>query len=293
MELLQGAIELHAHSGPDLFPRLFDHVGLAKSCKEYGFRAVVFKSQNQGSADRLPFVRQLVDGIDLFGGIVLNYSVGGLNPWAVDAAIGFGARVIWMPTADAYHHVQYFRSGGGGVNPLPKAANMPKWKADAAGIPVLDESGKLLPVVYDILDLIAAKNLALSAGHLSVPEVDAVITAARERGIQRIFVDHPNLTFTRAPMEMQEKWARLGAYMVYCFAEISPKFYSLSVAEMVANIRRLGPDHVILASDTGQIANPPPAECLRIFVQLLLEAGMKPEEIRTMIQSNPAQLLYD
>lgn len=293
LELLQGAIELHTHSAPDLFPRLYDHAELARACRDYGLRAVVLKSQNQGSADRVTFVRQLVDGIDIFGGIVLNYSVGALNPWAVDAAIGFGAKVVWMPTADAHHHIQYFRTGGAGVNPLPKATNLPRFKQQAEGIRILDDGGQLRPEVHDILDLVSAAGIALSAGHLSVPETDALITAARQAGIRRLFVDHPNLTFTRVPMEMQEKWAEQGAFMVYCFAEFSPKFYSLSVAEMAANIRRLGAGHVIMASDTGQIANPPPPECLRLFVQLLLEQGIKPEEIHTMLHEHPAQLLYD
>ena len=85
LELLKGAIELHVHTAPDLFPRLQNHAEFVQMAKQAGYRAVVIKSQNMGSADRVPFIRMLVPGIDVFGSITLNYSVGGLNPFAVSA----------------------------------------------------------------------------------------------------------------------------------------------------------------------------------------------------------------
>jgi hypothetical protein len=80
--------------------------------------------------------------------------------------------------------------------------------------------------------------------------------------------------------------------MVYIFGEFSPNFFSITPKEFSANIRSLGPENVVLASDTGYLAGPAPAEALRIVVQLLLENGFKEQEIETMLKVNPTQLIY-
>ena len=290
-DILQGAVEMHAHSGPDNFPRLLDHVELAQQARDYGFKGIVIKSQTMGSADRVPFIKQLVPGIDIFGGLVLNYAVGGLNPFAVEAAIKFGARVVWMPTGDAANHIAFF-SKGSGVDPMSKNANLPAFRKAAKGITVLDENGKLLPVVFDILDLIANANICLSLGHLTIAEMQLVLDEALKRGVTKIVVDHPNLFFTKIPMDIQKEMTGRGVKMVYCYAEFSPNFFSLTPREFAENIKLLGSENVILATDTGQIGNTTPAEAMRIMVQLMLENGLTEKDIETMIKVNPTCLIY-
>jgi hypothetical protein len=290
-EILKGAVEIHAHSGPDNFPRLYDHVQLAQEALEYGFKGIVLKSQTMGSADRVPFVKQLVPGIDIFGGLVLNYAVGGLNPFAVEAALRFGARIVWLPTGDAANHIGYFTKGSG-VDPMSKDPSLPAFRRQAKGISVLGDDGKLVPTVYDILDLIAKANVCLSLGHLSIPEMQMVIPEALKRGIRKLIVDHPNLFFTKVPMDIQKEMVSKGLKMCYLYAEFSPAFYSLSPKEFTENIKVLGADNVVLGSDTGQIGNTTPAEAIRIMVQLLMENGLKEQEIDTMIKTNPTYLIY-
>jgi hypothetical protein len=290
-ELLKGAVEIHAHSSPDNFPRIYDHVELAKEARDYGFKGIVLKSQTMGSADRVPFIRQLVPGIDIFGGVVLNYAVGGLNPFAVEAQIRFGARIVWMPTGDAAHHISYFAKAAG-VDPMRKDASLPAFRRLAQGITVFDDQHKLLPAVFDILDVIAQANICLSLGHLSVVEMEALIPEAIKRGVKKLVVDHPNLVFTKIPIDVQKEMVRKGAKMVYIFGEFSPNFYSITPKEFAANIRLLGTENVVLASDTGYLAGPTPAEAMRIVVQLLLENGFKEQEMETMLKVNPTHLIY-
>ena len=290
-ELLKGAVEIHAHSSPDNFPRIFDHVELAKEAREYGFKGIVLKSQTMGSADRVPFIRQLVSGIDIFGGLVLNYAVGGLNPFAVEAQVRFGARIIWMPTGDAANHIAYFAKASG-VDPMSKNASMPEFRRQAQGITVFNEQNRLLPAVFDIMDLIAQADICLSLGHLSVMEMQALIPEAIKRGIKKIVIDHPNLVFTKIPIATQKEMVNKGVKMVYIFGEFSPNFYSITPKEFAANIRCLGSENVVLASDTGYLAGPTPAEAMRIVVQLLLENGFKEQEIETMVKTNPTHLIY-
>src|SRR6266849_2466929 len=101
---LSGVIDIHVHSDPDSVPRSIDAIDLARLAKQRGMRGLVLKSHYEPTATLAYAVRKAVPGIEIFGGIDLNLTVGGLNPAAVErmASIKGGwGRVIWMPTFDA------------------------------------------------------------------------------------------------------------------------------------------------------------------------------------------------
>jgi hypothetical protein len=293
LELLKGAIELHVHSSPDLFPRLVDHVDVARLGKEVGYRAIVLKSQNMGTADRVPFVRMVVPGIDIFGSITLNYSVGGINPFAVNAALGFGAKVVWLPTIDARHHMKFFGGLGGFGSAIKTEKKLPNFYKNAKGLTILSEEGKLLPEVRDILDLVAASNVLLGFGHLSTEEWFALAKGCQEAGIKKMMIDHPNIPFTKIPVDTQIQLTQLGVKMNYIAGEISPRFYCISPKELAANIKKLGPKNVVISTDGGQPSNPNPIELMRLYVQMLLEEGLSFDEVKTMLHENPASFIYE
>jgi hypothetical protein len=132
-ELLRGAIDLHTHSAPSFFDRLLDDVGLAEQARAAGMRAVLYKAHEQDTTGRAALVRRAVPGIQAFGGVVLNHAVGGLNPAAVDASIKLGARMVWMPTMSAQHHVGFF----GGSHFGPRMPARPSAPAGSPGGPAV------------------------------------------------------------------------------------------------------------------------------------------------------------
>ncbi len=81
---IAGAIDLHVHSGPDVFGRGFLDVEVARAAKRAGMRGLVLKNHVTSTADRAYLVMQQVPGLEVFGGIVLNGAVGGINPQAVE-----------------------------------------------------------------------------------------------------------------------------------------------------------------------------------------------------------------
>ena len=107
-ELIRGVIDMHLHAAPCLFDRPFDEIEIATEARDAGYRGLVLKSIFSMNADRVELVRKVVPGIELFGSIVFNHTVGGLNPSAMRAAIGFGAKVAWLPTVHAQRHVEFF-----------------------------------------------------------------------------------------------------------------------------------------------------------------------------------------
>ena len=57
-KLLEGSIDVHIHSAPDIFPRIMNDVDLALSAKQEGMRAILIKSHVVITADRAEIASQ-------------------------------------------------------------------------------------------------------------------------------------------------------------------------------------------------------------------------------------------
>jgi Family of unknown function (DUF6282) len=79
LELMKGAIEIHVHPGPSLFPRSVNDRELAEQARNRGMRAVVLKAHEESTVSRAKIANDGVEGISIFGSIVLNMYVGGLT----------------------------------------------------------------------------------------------------------------------------------------------------------------------------------------------------------------------
>ena len=287
LALMQGAIDMHIHSAPSLFPRLVDHVEVAEAARNYGMRAVVLKEHHGYTSDRMYFVRKLVNGIEVYGGVVLNNAVGGINPFAVDAAIKLGAKIVWFPTLSSKNHLD--QMGAPEFGKSMKQAGKSKLKEKP--ITVFNESGKLIPEVYEVIDLIADADIMLATGHLSIPEAKAVIQTAKERNVKRLYVNHPEYIIN-GTIEEQKELADLGAFIEHLAIFMYPMWPTKAgVDGIVEMIKAVGPEKTILATDLGQVHNPPPAEGLRMFLRVLLEKGIPFDHLEKMVKDNPRFLL--
>lgn len=287
LELMQGAIDIHIHSSPSLFPRLVDHVEAAEGARKMGMKAVVLKEHHGYTSDRMYFVRKLVSGIEVYGGVVLNNAVGGINPFAVEAAIELGAKIVWFPTLSAKNHLDQIGAPdfGGSLRQKTKRRIIEK------PISILDEKGHLLPEVYDVIDLIAEHDLMLATGHLSITEAKRLVKAAKEKRVNRLYVNHPEY-IVNGTIEDQKELAEMGAFIEHLAIFMYPMWPTKAgIDGIVEMIREVGPERTVLASDLGQVHNPPPWEGLRMFIRVLLEKGISREGIKKMVQDNPAYLL--
>src|ERR1700743_114796 len=98
---LAGVIDFHAHSDPDSMPRSIDAVDLARLAQSRGMRGLVLKNHYESTAALAYLVRKAVPGIEIFGGIDLNRSGGGVNPAAIERMVlvkGGWGQCVWMPT---------------------------------------------------------------------------------------------------------------------------------------------------------------------------------------------------
>lgn len=285
--LVTGAYDTHVHVAPDVMDRRIDDLGLARRCLDVGLAGFVLKSHYVTTAERASVVRRAVPGIDALGAITLNGSMGGMNPAAVEIAGRLGARIAWMPTVDSRNQ----RTSAASDLPGAKPAMWGALQADlhAQGIvpdivDVLDSAGKVLDGVRQVLRVIARHDMVLATGHLAAAEIVAVVSAAKEEGVRRVIVTHPEFTSQRLPVADQQRLAELGALLERCFT--TPHTGKVAWEALFANIRATGPEHSILSSDLGQPFNPPVEDGLALFADKLLEAGFSSDEVYTMAVVN-------
>src|SRR3984893_11682721 len=150
-QTLSGAIDMHAHADPDGVPRKIDAIDLARLAKENGMRAIVLKNHYEPTQSLAYIVRKEVPGIEVFGGISLDLTNGGVNPAAVEwmtKVRGGCGRVVWMPTFDSEHNAAPEH------RPFARVAM----------------NGKLVPEVLQVIGIIAQHGLVLETGHSSPAE---------------------------------------------------------------------------------------------------------------------------
>lgn len=268
---LTGFIDPHVHSAPDIVPRLLDDFELARQAAAEGLGGILIKNHTTLTADRARLTEQVVPGIRIWGGLVLNHAVGGFNPAAVEAAIAYGAREIWMPTIDAANHRRFHRQARAGLS--------------------LDsrESSAALP---DILELIAKHDVILGTGHLSVTEIQSLVPMARQAGVAKILITHPEAPVTDMPFSVQRDLAGRGCRLERVWVFTTPALnHVLRPDDVIAGIRAVGHESTVLASDLGQVGNPSPVEGFRAFVDACLLAGFDERQVRRMGSENIAEWL--
>ncbi|WP_030434134.1 DUF6282 family protein [Actinoplanes subtropicus] len=285
--LVSGAYDTHVHIAPDVMERRIDDLSLAARFAQVGLAGFVLKSHYVTTAERAAVVRKAVPGVDVLGAITLNGSMGGMNPAAVEIAGRLGARIVWMPTVDSRNQ----RSSTAADLPGSKPAMWGALQADlhAQGIvpdvvEVVSGDGTVLEDVRKVLRVIAKHDMVLATGHLSAPEILAVVRDARALGVRRVVVTHPEFTSQRLTVAQQRELAAEGALLERCFT--TPYTGKVSWSDLFDNIRAVGVEHSILSSDLGQPFNPPVEDGIALFADRLLEAGFKEDEVRVMAVDN-------
>ncbi len=271
---LRGVVDIHVHSDPDSVPRSIDAFDAARAAAARGVRSVVLKNHYEPTAGLAWLARKQVPGIEIFGGIALNLSVGGVNPAAVDRMTkvkgGLG-RVVWMPTFDAENQVRFSKENRPYVS--------------------VSRNGALLPEVKTVLELIAKNNLVLATGHSTPAESLMMIREAKARGIKHIVVTHPAIEPVRMSVAQMKEAAAMGAYLEFVTNAVIGNSAIYKPAEYAAMIRAAGPQFVILSSDLGQAGNPLHCDGLEQMFALLRKNGFSVAEIERMAKTNPAKLL--
>ncbi|HWA21775.1 MAG TPA: DUF6282 family protein [Caulobacterales bacterium] len=275
---LKGVIDFHVHSGPDSTPRTIDADDLARLAKKSGMRGLVLKNHFEPTVDVAYLVRKQTPGLEVFGGITMDLSNGGINIEAVKRMAlvkgGYG-RIVWLPTQNAENDASH--------------------RSETAVVPVARD-GKLLPNVLELIDFIAKNpDLVLETGHISADEILLVTRAAKERGVKHVVVTHAMYFLENMTIPQMQQAARDGALIEFDadgpFSGPQPR---RTMAEYAEAIRQIGAEHCILATNYGSVHKPPfpmhPQGMLN-FMNALYKEGISVADINLMAKTNPALAL--
>jgi hypothetical protein len=280
-----GTIDMHVHSHPDVFGRNMDDIDVARIAQAKGMRGIVLKNHVATTADRAALVMKVVPGIEVYGGIVLNKAVGGVNPDAVEwmhRMYGGRGKIVWLPTFDADKHIKTLVS------------------KDGSGLTVAP-GGNVTAETEAVLKIIARENLVLATGHIHPEEVVAVTKKARELGVRNIMVTHGFTNIPGLSMEQAKEVADAGGMIEICFLQFltgpnAPSAWmkhwdQVNAKNVAAAIKAVGAKSLVISSDLGQQGNMTHPDGLENAIAAMKAEGISDGDIDLMMRKNPAQLL--
>lgn len=281
-DLLKGISDIHVHAAPDVKPRSIDELSFAREAQKAGYRSVMFKSNEWSCHDRVYLVRQALPDFACFGSLCMNWVHGDkVNVHAAELAVkttGSYCRCIWMPTlAAAYQHAH---------DKLP-----------GKGIPVLSDTGKVLPEVVRVMEICAEANIIFATGHSSPEESLVLARKAKEVGVGKFVVTHANSHMWKMTRSQIMRVAELGGFIEYSYITNLwgpgtgvPMLERMSDDEFV-EYAKIIPERSFITTDLGQVDMPHPLDGMRLCVKALLRGGVSRKDVDTMTRIIPAGLM--
>ena len=278
---LKGVIDMHVHSNPDIRHRAYDDFELMEAAIRVGARAIVIKTHQGTTVDRAylcnrhnEIIHHGDNDFTMFGSVTLNRQMGGLNAAAVESGLKLGAKVIWLPTQSARN-------------------NLEKQKGDLSKAVEVIRDGKIVPELQDIFQLIKDFDVVLGTGHLSPEEIFRVVEAARNAGVRKIVVTHPEWWMVGMSLENQVRLVQdYDIILEHCFAQpMGGGKYKSNLPLNLEAIQACGYKNVMVSTDGGQVENPFWEAALEQYIQYLADHGISEEQIFYMTHEIQTRLL--
>ena len=247
--LLKGAFDFRIHTGPEPDgERRTDYLEAGRDAYEAEMAGFVLMKHRHPTALAAYALNRMYPGFNAVGSIVLNTSVGGLNPDAVEASAKLGAKVVWMPTQDA-----------GSIRLLYAPSDLEA-----------------------VLDVAKSHGMAVASTHATFADTEMLVRLAGSVGLERLIVTNPATRFGADEAD------RLLSHKLYVELPFLSYYSDQDAGTRLrADIDKIGTDRCIVSTDFGQWTNPPPAEGMRMAIAAMLDAAMHEAEIDKVVRTNP------
>lgn len=247
--LLKGAFDFRIHAGPEPDgERRNDYLEAGRDAYEAEMAGFVLMKHRHPTTLAAYALNRMYPGFHAVGSIVLNTSVGGLNPDAVEASAKLGAKVVWMPTQDA-------------------------------------GSIKLLNALNDVgavLEVAKSFGMTVASTHATFADTEMLVRLAGSVGLERLVVTNPGARFGA------DDASELLSHDLLVELPFLSYYPGLDAGERLrADIDKIGAGRCIVSTDFGQWTNPPPAEGMRMAIAAMLDAGMSEDDIAKVVRTNP------
>jgi len=278
---LKGMFDLHVHAAPSIARRKFTALEALKLASLDGMGGFLLLDHTYNTTMVAQLLNEMGYEARVFGSILLNESVGGLYPSVVDTAIRLGTKQIQMPTNSAQSHKEKYGND---------QRNFP-YQEKTKGIYILDNRGRLISEVEEILQIIKGSESFLGTGHLSIAEIEALVSRAKELKIQ-VLVNSASTDIVDIPIPIQKKLADDNVFIEHDYIALSDLVHKKTPIEsIVEQIRAVGAERCVIATDTGQVILPDLVSGLKDFISRLVEKGITERELDIMARKNPRILL--
>ena len=278
---LEGMYDLHIHPAPSIQRRRVTALEAARLASGAKMAGVLFLDHTYNTTMMADTINEMGFQAKAFGSILLNEAVGGLSPSVVEIALALGTKQIQMPTYSSKgHHDAY----GDDQKIFP-------YKKRVKPFYILDDKGRLIQEVEDILELARHANCFVGSGHLTALEVDALVRRAKELGC-KVVANSVSTDMPGYPLDIQTQWAGDLVFMEHDYLAVTDVPHATTpIATLVQQIRAVGAERCVLGTDAGNMKLPDNVASMRDFVGRLLEAGLTDKEIDFMTRRNPRMIL--
>lgn len=290
MHYLSGAVDCHVHTCPHLNGRSVNVLESVRQAAAAGMRAIGLMDNFQNSSGYAALAMAELGhlGIEVFGGLIMQPTAGGLTLEAARNAVdygygvGTGARFISMPT----HHTRFVATR---ENRSPAFLETTFW---------VPENGKVPEPVPAIMELCAERDIVFDCGHVEGYEAVAMAAEAVRRGAMRVRAHAESYD-----VEVIRELVSLGVYCEFSFFSLTHatqvgathvdqekhRLPDKTVQELTPRIRAAA-ENAIVSGDAGIYLLAPPVESFRQFLLLLESEGFSEPELRRMNARNPSHL---
>ena len=278
---LKGVIDMHVHSNPDIRRRAYDDFELMEAAIRAGARAIVIKTHQGTTVDRAylcnrhnELIHQGKNDFTMFGSITLNSQMGGINPYAVESGLKLGGKVVWLPTQSARN-------------------TKIKMNQSTKGCVDVFKDGKPVSELLDVFQLIKDFDVVLGTGHISPEECFRMVEAARDAGVKKIVVTHPEWWLVGMTLEDQIRIVKdYDVILEHCFAQpMGGGKYKSNLPMNLEAIKACGYKNVMVSTDGGQVENPNWEIALAQYIGYLADHGISQDKIHYMTHTIQARLL--
>ncbi|HLF72030.1 MAG TPA: DUF6282 family protein, partial [Dehalococcoidia bacterium] len=303
---VQGAIDTHchAHAGQQ------DALAVAKQASRNGMGGILFKTI-AGEGTPSDSVRSVQEELDrycegekiaptrLWSAYGIGRGWSEISYKAVEEHLDDGCSAVWMPvfthantlmTVATRSYEPGHVANAAPIRERPLHPPLSMEEAKRAGHYLLDDHGKLLPEIVDVIHIVADHDAVLSFGHVSRQEQWMITDELKKYGHKKAFIDHPFSPFIGLSVDEMKQFAAAGVKLNFTWDELSP-LLGIDPMDMFGAIAEVGAEHCMLASDAGEPLFPDSIECLRLMRAYAEAFGMTPEDVYKLSCANAAELL--
>ncbi|MEM0349610.1 MAG: DUF6282 family protein [Candidatus Caldarchaeum sp.] len=286
---VRNTVDMHLHGAPTgWMPYRPSMLKTSQEASAAGMKALAFKDHYYMTSPIAYVIQESLEPwcterglrpVEVYGGVTLNYAVGGLNPAVVRTVLKGDfkkhTKVIWMPSIDS--------------DLTRRAANL------GPGITIL-ENGRLKDEVKEIVDIVASSDhkVAIETSHLYYEEILALAEECEKKGVDLV-VTHANQELTLLTVEEALKLVERKAWIQLAIISmlgtpIAAPGWVVNYHHSIELLKAVGPDRIILATDAGQ-TGAKPVEYMKLGIWSLLSRDIGADVVTKITIDNPSKVL--